>query len=220
MSRDLWDSFRITLADNRQPTRDAVRWAMLQLIANGVIRTDETVNLAAAARRLGVSVTPVREALIQLEQDDIVVSAPGRGFVVRRLRKRDAEDLYRVIWTLECLAVDCLRAPFEDLVRQLTEANEAFIGAANMGEAFGLDSRWHDVLTSESANPVLIETLRRLRRRTWRYESRYMADAERRATSGTEHQRIQQALLAGDREEAKRILRANWGSVTLIFDQD
>lgn len=220
MPLDLWESFRETLAETRQPTREAVRWALLQLIANGAIRADETVNLAAVARRLGVSVTPVRESLIQLEQDDIVASAPGRGFVLRRLRRKKAEELYVVISTLECLAIDSLQVCGEDLVRPLMEANEAFMGAANIGEAFALDSRWHDILTIGSENRVLVDTLRHLRQRTWRYEARFMADVERRATSMKEHSRIQEALLTGKHEEAKRILWTNWGSVALILDVD
>lgn len=220
MAQVLLDSLRKTLGEIRQPIREEVRGALLHLIASGEIRADEAVNLASVARRVGVSVTPVREALIQLEQDHIVTSAPGRGFVVRPLQREEAENLYVIISTLEQLAIDSLRLSHGDLAGQLMEANEEFRGAANIAEAFALDFRWHEILTHASGNRVLVDTLRPLRQRTWRYESRFMADVERRAASAEEHAGIQRELQAGDREEAKRILRANWASVALILDRD
>ena len=73
---------------------DRVAEWLRDAIMNGRLRAGETLKLAPLAGRLGVSTTPVREALVHLQKEGLVVGEPRRGFTVARLSARDVEDLF------------------------------------------------------------------------------------------------------------------------------
>jgi len=65
--------------------RDEVREFLLNEMKKGNLHEGQTINLAALARKLGVSVTPIREALTQLQQSRIITAIPNRGFIISPL---------------------------------------------------------------------------------------------------------------------------------------
>lgn len=77
-------------------THRRVSVAIRSRFLSGDMHPDEIIRLSQLADQLGVSVTPVREALLMLAQDGWLVHEPHRGFQVRRLRRQDIEDVYRV----------------------------------------------------------------------------------------------------------------------------
>ena len=89
----------------RMPLRQEARKAVLEWILDGTLSPGSDVNEASLAASLGVSRTPLREALLALEQDGFLVSETGRGFRVVPLTERDVEEIYPMLWTLEGLAV-------------------------------------------------------------------------------------------------------------------
>jgi len=193
-----------------QASRTRVKSRLQEAILSGDLAPAEPVPIAAAAQRLGVSPTPVREALIELEAEGFLEASPNRGFFVRPLDPEEVRDLYPLIWTLEQLA---LREALPDAAALDT------LGAVNRlltepglspQEAVDLDTRWHAALLAGSTNTILAGTLDRLKARARRYELAYMRGTGRVERSADEHQRIETALRRGDLAAALRSLEANW----------
>ena len=109
----------------RQSARTLVFKQLRQWIAEGVFTPDEALNDKEIASALGVSRTPVREALQMLEQQGAVVTTPGRHTRVRSASPRDARLVYPPLSALEALAAELgtSRATSEDVFRMI-EANE------------------------------------------------------------------------------------------------
>ncbi len=86
--------------------RDQVREYLLKEMRMGNLQEGQTINLAALARELDVSVTPIREALTQLQQSRIITAIPNRGFIISELSLKEAQDLYDLVADLEVLAIE------------------------------------------------------------------------------------------------------------------
>ena len=86
--------------------RDQVREHLLGQMKKGELQEGQTINLAALARELKVSVTPIREALSQLQQSRIITAIPNRGFIISELSQSEAKDLYDLVAELETLALE------------------------------------------------------------------------------------------------------------------
>ena len=86
--------------------RDQVREYLQNQMLLGNLDAGQTLSLAGLARELNVSVTPIREALTQLEQAKIIGSIPNRGFVILNIDTSEAKNVYELIATLEALAIE------------------------------------------------------------------------------------------------------------------
>ena len=93
--------------------RDQVKEHLLDQIQKNNLKVGRTINLAAMARQIGISVTPIREALSQLEESQVIKSVPNRGFIVPELTINEARNLYETVSQLEILALEKLRYRFE-----------------------------------------------------------------------------------------------------------
>jgi DNA-binding GntR family transcriptional regulator len=175
-----------------------------KLAPGGPIRLDD------AAAALGVSVTPVREALIELEVNGIVEMSLGRGFRVTPLAVAEVTDVYPLIWTLECFALKQAPHLGPKRLQALEEINGRLVAqSADPVKAVELDEAWHDALLQDSGNALALEQLRMLKRRVRRYEVRFMSATGTRP-SADQHETIIQALREGRREDALTALERNW----------
>ena len=193
----------------RQPVRTAVRERVIQRIVDGTFAAGDGINLAAVAAGLAVSPTPLREALIELERDGFVASSPGRGFFIRPYEKREVEEIYPLIWTLEALALRSSPAPGTAVLRRLKQLNQELRVAADPGRALELDTLWHSTLLAGCPNGMLVEILKSLKQRARRYEFAYMKESGHRI-SAEHHLGVIRALRGGDVERAARLLEENW----------
>ena len=159
------------------------------------------------AETLGISNTPVREALRRLEEAELVETEPRRGTFVKQLTVHEVEGLYEVRAALEILAVRLAATRASDeLLKQIEEAAGLHINAVQRGavdEFLEYDRRFHDLIAEGSDNPILASTLTSLADRI--HIIRRM-DLGRRQDemSGQEHHEIAEALLQRDGEEAAR----------------
>ena len=85
--------------------RNQVREYLISKMQTGALQDGQLLSLAGIARELEVSVTPIREALTQLEQSNIVVGIPNRGFGIPKLDNKEAKNVYELIAALESLAI-------------------------------------------------------------------------------------------------------------------
>jgi DNA-binding GntR family transcriptional regulator len=199
--------------------RQAIVESVLKDVVQGVLRPGQHLVAQAQARRLGVSLTPVREALIALAGIGIVDLLPNRGAVVRRLTPRDVREVCSVRRILECAAVRaaCGRIDEAEMkalhaeMRRLV-ATEASLQASFIAEARAVDSRLHDAIARSCGNALLAKEIgrltilfRALRDVAWECEAA-RCDYRRLAVEAHEHLAIVEALMAGDRRAASRAM--------------
>jgi len=195
----------------RAPLRSEVRRLLLEGLLRGAPPPGTSLNEAALAAELGVSRTPLREALLALEREGFLTSEPGRGFFARPLTRVEVEELYPMLWTLEGLALRNVGVPSRERVAALERLNRELAAARHDPEAaLVLDRRWHRALLESCSNRRLLETLDTLQNQAYRYEYAYMRDSGHVITSVGQHAQILRRLRAGDVEAAVRLLETNW----------
>ena len=195
----------------REPLREAIRRELTERIVAGDLRSGAPIRLVATASEMGVSVTPLRESLVQLEHDGFVQSAPGRGYTVTEMSVSEVEELYPLVWTLEALALRLAPPPPETL-STLSDLNERFRSLEDPREAQRLDREWHRTLLSACRNRTLLAFLDLLKRRAARYEVAFMRELRRAGSSRSadQHAELVARLEAVDVESAARVLEENW----------
>jgi DNA-binding GntR family transcriptional regulator len=196
----------------RKFLREDIHQEILQRLLDGKLAAGMRIDETKLAEELGISRTPLREALVQLELEDFLESRLGRGFWVTRLTRKDVCETYPMVATLEALAVkstniDSFREKEAELER-LAEAME--VATSDPHRAQELDHQWHALLLSNCQNERLIETIDHLKQILLRYEYAYMSSAESVRVSAEQHHSIVHALIAGDMDEATKLLEINW----------
>lgn len=158
---------------------------------------------------LGVSRTPVREALAELEDDGLAI-IDGRHFVVAPLRPDEIAEIYSMLAGLERAAIRQIVGPTERLVSSLAEIRKRSKRAtSDVRSLAAADSDWHRTLVEASGNRRLGDCAERLRTIALRYELAYFADAgaER---SVAQHLAIERLLALGDLSGAADAVERHW----------
>lgn len=195
----------------RVPLRTKVRRVVQRAILQGALAPGGDVNEAALAAKLGVSRTPLREALLGLEAEGYLESAAGRGFSVAPLTERDVEEIYPVLWTLEGLALRLSAPPKAATMKRLAALNQDLEGAARSSQkALTLDRKWHDLLLSRCPNRQLLQSIGLLKDLGERYELAYMRHSGQVPISAKQHRTILAALRKGNVDRAVQHLEENW----------
>jgi DNA-binding GntR family transcriptional regulator len=154
--------------------------------------------------RLGVSRTPLREALSRLVADGLIVAQSGRGVVVTDLAAADIRDLYELREALEEQAAELAAArrdpaPFESLHDRLTDAPDLLErGEQGLADYYALIADLDDAIDTAMANSYLGAALRSVRLHSSRIRRLARHDPERLRTAAGEHLLIVEAIIAGD----------------------
>jgi DNA-binding GntR family transcriptional regulator len=195
----------------RTPLRDEVYRQILELIHRGDLAPGGRVRDAVLATRLGVSRTPVREALLRLAREGSLDADMGRGFSVRRLDPAEMREVGAVLSTLECLALQtCGEIPPERLARLSEIDRELDQTRGNVDRCIALDEEWHRTLLEGCPNQRLREMISTLWQVPRRYMRAYLREAGRVSLSTQHHARILEALRRNDRETAAQRFRHHW----------
>lgn len=202
------------MAIERRPMREQVIDELLELLGAGRLTPGVAINEVQLAEDLGVSRTPLREALISLEREGIIVSERGRGFRFVPAGAGQLRDLTEIIIAMECLALRLSdRDHLAAIAPALLERARAFSAPqAEHGAIERYDVQWHAFLLSGCHNARLKELIESLKLSLHRYERAVVGDQEILERSAEEHERIAQALVDGDLEGAAAALEANWTS--------
>ncbi len=195
----------------RAPLREDVCREILHLIHAGELAPGSRVRDAPLAVRLGVSRTPVREALLRLSRDGVLEAIPGRGFRVRPLDPSEIRDVGTILSTLEPLALRLSPDfPGERLERLAALDRRMETTRGNPAASIDLHDDWHRILLEGCPNPRLLQMISTLRQTPRRYLHAYIRQTGGVSLSTGQHARMIDALGRGDREPAVRHLEQHW----------
>jgi DNA-binding GntR family transcriptional regulator len=196
---------------SRVPLRDEVYQRLIAQIQSGDLPAGSRVRDVALASQLGVSRTPVREALLRLVREGVIDTTPGRGFRVRPLDPVELRDVGEILGGLESLALRLSPIPngprlsrLIDLDRRLEQTR------GDMSRCLDLEDDWHRVLLEECPNRRLLELISSLRQIPRRYLAAYMRDAGRLSLSTLPHTKILQGLKDGGPDSGAAVFEHQW----------
>ena len=194
----------------RMRARDQMRGILRDAIVSGDLRAGARLDEAGLAARVGASRTPVREALISLEEEGLVHSRANHGFAVARLSEAMVRELYPILGALEAAAVEMTGDALLSIVPALRDLHRQLLGEARAEHRYRLDADFHRTLTAGCGNHQLLKLLE-LHRNQARLvdggEVRGMADYEH---SCAEHAAITDAIGNADVSGASSLIKAHW----------
>ena len=193
------------------PLRDVVFNTLRQAILKGELAPGERLMEIQLAEKLGVSRTPIREAIRKLELEGLVLMSPRKGAEVAKISEKSLRDVLEVRRSLEELAIElaCQRMTEEELA-QLEQAQAAFSSAISRGVAMPIaetDEHYHDIIYQGTYNDKLVQMLNNLREQMYRYRLEYIKDEDKRQVLLVEHEHILAALKGRNIAEAKTAMR-------------
>ena len=181
------------------------------LIVEQALVPGARINESQLSARLGVSRTPLREALSSLEGESLVRSEHDRGFFVPDLSTQEIVELYPIGRELDLLALREARHYSDATIAELDRINKRFLKAKRDPlAAQGVDAEFHRLLIADCPNQRLLRTLAPIKAAMERYERLYMSDVSDVTRSAAHHTRIIAALKAGNIDDAAGALSDNW----------
>lgn len=203
-------TFKVTM-NEYLPLRDVVFNTMRQAILKGELEPGERLMEIQLAERLGVSRTPIREAIRKLELEGLVLMIPRKGAEVAEISEKSLREVLEVRRSLEELAIElaCQRITPEELTA-LEEAENRFARAVEDGEVMAIaesDENYHELIYQATANDRLVQILNNLREQMYRYRLEYIKDEDRRQILVVEHEHILRAVRRRDIADAKSAVR-------------
>jgi DNA-binding GntR family transcriptional regulator len=224
---DFADAAQATLAGRRlgkrQALTDEVYEVLVDLLMNHAFEPGARLNIDQMARNLGVSPTPVREALARMEAEGLVVKDPRRSYTVAPLIGLDelrALIEFRLLVEPAAAAAAALRAAPGEGAALVTFAGSG--GAGGQGEAANrldmvYDASFHDKIAALGGNPWLRDCLGRLRSHLHMYRLYHHARAA--AATTPEHIAIARAVAAGDADAAAEAMRVHLTTAMRRIDE-
>lgn len=195
--------------DEYLPLRDVVFNTLRQAILKGELKPGERLMEIALAERLGVSRTPIREAIRKLELEGLVKMIPRRGAQVANITEKDLNDVLEVRIGLENMAIEkACKLMGEEELKRLHEAGEEFRRTMDDGDLTKLaeaDVAFHEIIYQASDNVRLIQVLNNLREQIYRYRIEYLKEEATRNLLVREHEELYQAIRQRDAQRAKEI---------------
>ena len=175
--------------NNHQPLREAVCNAIRDAINNGVLKPGDRLMEIQLAEELGISRTPVREAIRKLEMEGFVVMIPRRGTYVTDISLKDVTEIYEIRISLDMLAASLAAErinddELEEMDRQLLLTSKYNIDT-EMEKIVACDSVFHDVLYRAARNERLVSIINNLRDQLTNIRGRTMAQPGRLAKTLT-----------------------------------
>lgn len=192
------------------PLRDVVFNTLRQAILRGEMEPGERLMEIQLAQKLGVSRTPIREAIRKLELEGLVIMIPRKGAEVAHITEKDMRDVLEVRATLEELvvALACKNVTDEKLA-ELKAANKLFetsIVSKDVVNIVDADVHFHDIIYTMTDNARLIQIINNLREQMYRYRLEYVKDARTHSILISEHNDIIKQLKDRNVEQAKKVI--------------
>ena len=187
------------------PLRDVVFHTLREAILKGELKPGERLMELQLAAKLGVSRTPIREAIRMLEQEGLAVTIPRKGAEVAKMTEKDMEDVLQIRDALDELAatISCVQISGEEL-SHLRETMYEFEKSTKTGDVKRIaeaDVQFHDIIYKATGNPKLVILLNNLREQMYRYRVEYLKDEKNYPMLVKEHCEIVEGLSNKDKEK-------------------
>jgi len=210
--------------DSYKPLREVVAETLREAIVSGTLRPGERLMEIQLAEELGVSRTPVREAIRKLELEGFVVMIPRRGTYVADLSIKDINEVFEIRTALDVLAAGLAveritEDELEQLERLLVEIGELIEGD-DIDKIVEVDSQFHDVLYRASRNDRLVGIINNLREQFTRFRSISIQYPGRMQKSVEEHRRLVEAIASRDTDLAQQLAREHMENSEQTLLQD
>ena len=204
------EQFQIDMNDFL-PLRDVVFNTLRKAILTGQLKPGERLMEVHLANQLGVSRTPIREAIRKLELEGLVIMIPRRGAEVARITEKSLRDVLEVRRALDALSVElaCDRITQEDTNR-LLEACAVFERAVREGDASVIasaDVALHDIIVEATGNKRLQQLVNNLSEQMYRFRFVYIKEESRHDNLIAEHREIYEAIVSRDKKRAAEAAR-------------
>ena len=198
-------------SDEYLPLRDVVFNTLRQAILTGEMKPGERLMEIHLANKLGVSRTPIREAIRKLELEGLVIMIPRRGAEVAQITWKNLKDVLEVRKALDVLAIElaCERMTQEEL-QKLCKACEAFKDATKNGDLRKIaesDVALHDIIVYSTRNNRLIQLVNNLSEQMYRYRFEYIKDVSQHERLVKEHNDIYESILKKNKKAAADAVR-------------
>ena len=193
------------------PLRDVVFNTLRQAILRGEMEPGERLMEIQLAQKLGVSRTPIREAIRKLELEGLVIMIPRKGAEVAHITEKDMRDVLEVRSTLEELAVTlACKNVTPEKIDELKAANKVFESAIVSKDVVNIvdaDVQFHDIIYAMTDNQRLIQIINNLREQMYRYRLEYVKDARTHSILISEHNDIIRELSQKNVTDARVVVR-------------
>lgn len=194
--------------DEFLPLRDVVFNTLRQAILTGELKPGERLMEIHLANRLGVSRTPIREAIRKLELEGLVTMIPRRGAEVAQITEKSLQDVLEVRRTLDALSVElaCERISEEELLQLEAACKkvEEAIAGKDLKKIAQADVAFHDIIVKATRNTRLVQMVNNLSEQMYRYRFEYIKDESKHQSLMEEHRIICESLRRGDKETASK----------------
>ena len=195
---------------NLTPLREQVYQYFRNEMQHGHLIPGSSVNLNEISRKLGISKTPLRDALIQLEAEGFVTILPRRGVLVNKLSLREIQSLYQIIGSLEATVVAAVFDKFTkfhiDKMKQLNAEQVSSLKKEDFDRYYRLNLDFHNVFLDLSDNETLKTIIKPLKQRLYDFPRRgYLEEWEKQHLA--EHDKLIAAIVKGNPERAASVVR-------------
>ena len=193
--------------------RDVAYAQMRDWIIDGTLQPEEPLRDEALAEALGMSRTPIREALQRLEDDGLVVTTTARRTFVSPVTLTQAREVFPIVAALEGLAGRLAVAHMDDAALDEMRAQNAHLAvalaSADASAASAADTAFHAIFIARAQNAELAALLAELKSKVCRIERAFWGAADRKA-SVHDHEQLITAFAAHDMESIRSLLARNW----------
>ncbi|MBR5127365.1 MAG: GntR family transcriptional regulator [Roseburia sp.] len=185
--------------DSYLPLRDVVFQTLRGAILKGELKPGERLMELQLAAKLGVSRTPIREAIRMLEQEGLAVTIPRRGAEVAKMTEKDMQDVLQVREALDELAAsiacECMTDEELESLKQAMVAFEKATATKDIKQIADTDMVFHDIIYQATRNPKLVNILNNLREQMYRYRVEYLKDEKNYPVLQQEHREMVQGFV-------------------------
>lgn len=194
-----------------RPIREIVLEELRQAIFKGKIKPGDRLVETTIADGMGVSRTPVREALRQIELEGLAENMPRKGTVVKGITKEEALDIYDVRAVMEGLATKlcCLNISRKDILelKNVIKEMEISLNSKDVDNFILLHNKWNDIILTSSNNKYLIRSINQINEYLSMLRSISLYTDESRRVALKEHKEILDAIEAGDENLSEALVK-------------
>ena len=177
-------------------------------ILTGVYTRGEVFTEMSLSEKLGVSRTPVREAIRRLEQERLV-EITTKGIVIMGISPKDISDMYEIRLRTEGLAsrwaANTISEEGKKELSAIVELQEFYTAKKDADNIKNMDSKFHEIVYNNCGSVVLSDMLHQLHRKVMKFRKASVSNSERAFQSTKEHREILDAILSGDGEKAEKL---------------